>query len=322
MTSPPNILIATPVKNAENELAAYFASILGLNYPKQALSLFLLESDSEDNTDLVIREFLKSQENQLPPLRLQKIHYKRVSVGFQMSSTTRHAEAVQYRRRQVLAEARNEILDSANLEMFDFILWLDVDATGFPASLIEDLLGLKKPMVAPHVVWDFGGLTYDRNSWLETHTWVFETSEVGEEPKPMFEGYGDSEGARIYMDDFRQIVRGKFAEVPLHGVGTAVLLVDAKIHRDKNLRFPVTPYKRRVESEGFGLVAFDAGFQAIGLPNYEVKHVNHADFTGSSIFFPFEFCLLSSAFIVVASLLFLLYQSLRSKRRLLRKSLL
>ena len=298
------ILIATPVKNSEHELPVFFSSILRLTHPKHLVSLFLLESDSEDRTDNFIREFIISQKTQTSDFRLQKISYRRLPVGFRMSPESRHAEDVQLRRRQVLAQARNAILDSADLEHVDYVLWLDVDATGFPDSLIEDLIAIKKPIVAPHVVWDFGGITYDRNSWLETYSEIFRA----ESGKPMFEGYGDSEGARIYMDDFRLIARGRFAEVPLHGVGTAVLLVEAKIHREAKLKFPVEPYKRRVESEGFGLVAMDAGFQAVGLPNYEVKHVNHADFPGRSFIFSFDFILVFTVCALGLVLLFDLYR--------------
>jgi mannan polymerase complexes MNN9 subunit len=271
------ILIATPVKNSEHELPAYFSSILRLNYPKHLISVFVLESDSEDSTDQSIRAFMASQTTAPLTQKLKNIQYERMPVGFVMPAESRHLEAVQLRRRQVLAEARNAVLDIVDLNLYDYVLWIDVDATGFPDSLVEDLIAVHKPLVAPHVVWDFGSTTYDRNSWLETYTSVFNKGETA-----MFEGYGETEGARIYMDDYRVITRGKFAEVPLHGVGTAVLLVDARVHREAELRFPVQPYKRRVESEGFGLLAMDAGYQAVGLPNYEIKHVNQADHPGTS----------------------------------------
>lgn len=264
------ILIATPVKNAEQELPSYFSSILQLSYPRDRLSVFLLESDSSDGTDRVIREFMDSEKS-------LAVRYERVPVGFEMPLEARHDEQVQLARRKILADARNTLLNMADLGAVDYVLWLDVDATAFPASLIEDLLSVGKPVVAPHVVWDFHSVTYDRNSWLETFPPVFDI-----DAKVMFEGYEETEGARIYMDDFRRIAKGKLAQVPLHGVGTAVLLVDAKLYRDLKLRFPVLPYKRRVESEGFGLLAMDAGFQAVGLPNYEIKHFNHADKPGST----------------------------------------
>jgi hypothetical protein len=59
--------------------------------------------------------------------------------------------------------------------------------------------------------------------------------------------------------------------VSIDGVGTAVLLVEAHVHREGVL-FPEKPYKKRLESEGFGLWAKDRGFQPCGLPFYEVYH--------------------------------------------------
>merc|ERR1712146_87496 len=46
----------------------------------------------------------------------------------------------------------------------------------------------------------------------------------------------------------------------IDGVGSAALLVEARVHRAGAI-FPIEPYKHRLESEGFGLMAEDKGFQ-------------------------------------------------------------
>src|SRR5258706_2602406 len=46
----PRVLIATPVKNAAAHLARYFENLERLTYPRDRLSLGILESDSEDGS--------------------------------------------------------------------------------------------------------------------------------------------------------------------------------------------------------------------------------------------------------------------------------
>lgn len=59
--------------------------------------------------------------------------------------------------------------------------------------------------------------------------------------------------------------------VPLDGVGGAMLLVYADVHRE-GLMFPPFPYKGRIETEGLAIMAWDMGYGAYGLPNVEVLH--------------------------------------------------
>ncbi|MGH7791856.1 MAG: hypothetical protein ACREOB_06025, partial [Thermodesulfobacteriota bacterium] len=44
------VLILTPVKDSEPFLDTYFKLIYGLTYPRNLLSIGILESDSSDNT--------------------------------------------------------------------------------------------------------------------------------------------------------------------------------------------------------------------------------------------------------------------------------
>ena len=271
------VLVATPVKNAANELPNYFASLKSISYPKNLITIAFLESDSTDQTDEVIRAFIT-----LDSSEFGSVLYQRKPVGYS-PPLNRHAEDIQLRRRQTLARARNDVLDMVDLANFEYVLWLDADAVGFPDTLIQDLIGLRQDVVAPHVVWKLGGTTYDRNSWLELRP-----DEVWGEPlehkdarlpseSVMFEGYSNGIGRRIYLDDYRLLLSpgDRLATVPLNGVGTAVLLVKAQVHQ--KFRFPEQPFKRRLESEGFGLLVFSNGIRPVGLPMYEIRHVNAED---------------------------------------------
>ena len=267
-----SVLIATPMKNCAEELPAYFAALSSLSYPRNQTSLAILESDSTDDTVSLVLDFIKAAGS-----RFKQIVFTRKPAGFR-APTDRHAYNVQYERRKVLARARNDLLSSVNLSDFDYVLWLDADSTGYQPSLIQDLISVNRSIVAPHVVNTIGGHCFDHNSWWET-----QPDKVWREPlgPVMFEGYvglqDEEVGHRLYMRHFRQIMDSDpFQIVPLHGVGTAVLLVEAKVHA-AGINFPVEPYKRRIESEGFGLWANDAGYSAWGLPRYEVAHINAFD---------------------------------------------
>ena len=274
------ILIATPMKNCAGDLPSYFQTLLSLDYPKRSIGIAILESDSVDETDELLLEFIRKHKSDF-----SDIVYTRKPVGYELKTSRRHMREYQFQRRQVLAQARNDLLASVNLLNFDYVLWMDADAVDFPPTLIQDLVSVGKHVVAPHIVWSRGGMTYDRNSWLETlprEAWHSANSN-----EVMFEGYSSDipSGHRIYLDDYRRIVGNhKFTTVPLHGVGTAVLLVSSEVHR-AGIIFPITPYKRRVESEGFGLLANDNGFEVVGLPNYDIVHNNSEDWEFPSLAF-------------------------------------
>ena len=61
------------------------------------------------------------------------------------------------------------------------------------------------------------------------------------------------------------------APVPLDGVGGAVLLVKADLHRE-GLNFPSSLVDHAVETEGFAQLAKGTGHQPFGLPEYVVHH--------------------------------------------------
>jgi len=245
------VLILTPVKNATGFLDTYFAGLARLTYPASSISLGFLESDSDDGT-------FDRLEERLEPLRRryasaviwQKNFNFRVPHGL-----PRWTHAFQIPRRKILAKARNQLLFRA-LKDQDWVLWLDVDVIDYPPDLIERLIAARRDIVHPHCVTRYGGPTFDRNAWRDH--------------------------GRIHMDDLRDgpdLVR-------LDTVGGTVLLVRADVHRD-GLIFPCFPYgaanpavrrpgplqlSGELETEGFGILAMDMGYQCWGMPKLEVLH--------------------------------------------------
>jgi hypothetical protein len=246
----PRVLILTPVKEAAHHLEGYLAGLDRLTYPRAALSLGLLESDSRDGTF----ELLSAR---LPGLRegFRRVTLLRHDFGFHMPpGVPRWAPAHKLERWSVLARSRNRLLIGA-LADEDWVLWLDVDVIDYPPDVIERLLATGKEIVTPHCVMTPGGRTFDLNAW--------------------------SYGGRLHLED----MRGGPDLVPLDTVGGTMLLVLADAHRD-GLNFPAYPFGRQnplvragvgggeVETEGLGLMAHDMGYTCWGMPNLEIVHAN------------------------------------------------
>lgn len=245
------VLILTPVKNATGFLDTYFSGLYRMSYPPKLISLGFLESNSDDATHDRIRE-------RIEPLRCRYASAEvwQKNFNFHMPrGLPRWTHAFQIPRRKILARARNHLLFRA-LKDQDWVLWLDVDVIDYPADLIERLIATGRDIVHPHCVKRFGGPTYDRNAWRDNGS--------------------------VHMDD----MRGGPDLVRLDTVGGTVLLVRADVHRD-GLIFPCFPYGaanpavRRpgpfglggeLETEGFGIMARDMGYQCWGMPNLEVLH--------------------------------------------------
>jgi hypothetical protein len=245
------VLILTPVKDATSHIETYLKGLERLSYPRELLSLGMLEGDSTDGTFALLCGLQARLEQRFSRVTLCKRDF-----GFRMPATVaRWADAYQLQRRAVLARSRNHLLMRA-LDDESWVLWLDVDVIDYPADLIETLLAAERDVVHAHCVQQYGGPTFDLNAWRD-------------------------KGKR-HMSD----LRGANAPVRLDAVGGTVLLVRADRHRD-GLIFPPFPYgvhnprirdshpvwgRGEIETEGFGIMASDMGIQCWGLPDYEVLH--------------------------------------------------
>jgi Anp1 len=249
MPSSERVLILTPVKNVVRVLDTYIRGLCSLSYPRELLSLGILESDSDDGT----WDSLAARTAEL------RRHFRSVSVwkldfGFRTPpGVPRYAPQIQLERRSVLAKSRNQLLFRA-LDDEEWVLWLDADVIEYPPNIVERLLATGKLIVQPHCVLDYGGPAFDLNAWR---------------------GHG-----RLHLHDLRN--EGEL--VPLDSVGGTMLLVRADVHRN-GVVFPPFPYGREnprirtnniwqgeIETEGFGIMAADAGVQCWGMPMLEIRH--------------------------------------------------
>lgn len=250
MTVPPKVLVLTPVKNGAVHLPRHVELLERLDWPRERLTLGMLEGDSHDGTWEVLQGLRPRLEARFAEVRLFRHDY-----GSAMPrGLPRWTHALQLGRRKILARARNRLLISA-LRDEDWVLWVDVDMVDYPPDILIRLLAAGFDIVTPNTVTVPGGDSFDLNAWAD--------------------------GGATHLHDRR----GSGA-IRLDAVGGTMLLVRADLHRD-GLVFPPFPYglgnsrirKRagawgagEIETEGLGIMASDMGIQCWGLPDLEVLH--------------------------------------------------
>ncbi|MEZ4883089.1 MAG: hypothetical protein R3E32_00040 [Chitinophagales bacterium] len=265
------ILILTPVKDATKHLSLYFQLLENLSYPKELISLGFLEGDSRDDTFGFIEGKLLELNTTFRRANIWKRDYSFVIPD----GLFRWSSSIQIERRSILAKSRNYLLSRA-LEDEDWVLWLDVDLIEYPKDVIEQLLAVKKEIVHPNTVKEYGGKSYDMNAW--------------------------SDKGKYFLSDLKE--KGKL--VKIHGVGGTMLLVKADIHRE-GLVFPTFLFGHRsplirasnhffmkrdllkkfglggilnrqfqgeIETEGLGIMAYEMGYECWGMPHLEILHAN------------------------------------------------
>ena len=257
------LIVLTPVSNAEKHLSQYFYNLCTIEYPRRLMSIVLGEDSSSDQTLSIARLYAKL---------LQK-YFKRIDViplnGAALHPKWRdaHAPEVQFQRRRHLAMSRNSLLHSA-LRDEKWVLWMDVDVEEIPSDLLLQLLSPDKDVIVPACMYHRSitgyPAVYDRNTWKETKESL---SFLKTQPHNflMLEGYEMSK--RDYLTKLRHL--GNVVEID--GVGGCVLLIKAQCHR-KGLIFPTFVYKHHIETEGLAKMAKEMGLGVYGMPHLEVFH--------------------------------------------------
>jgi len=203
----PSVLVLTPAKNAKEHLPLYFERLNRLDWPRERLSVGLIEGDGTAGTWAELRC--------LEPVlrrRAARVSIAKPDFGFQLpKGARRRMHEPQFARRTVLAKVCNYLLFNA-LRDEDLVSWIDVDVIEFPPDILKRPIGYGRDIVHPHCVTAYGSSTFDLYSW--------------------------SDHARQIMHDMQG--RG---EVALDSVDGTVLLIKADRHRD-GLIFPPFPVWR------------------------------------------------------------------------------
>ena len=249
------IMIAVPVKNAAAFIPTFVHNVLRLSYPQHLLSVTFLSSDSNDGTEAALIQTKQSLDPYVADVRLfvQDFGYH--------SRKPRYRRTQQLVRRSILARSRNLLLQRG-LRDEDWVLWIDVDVQWWPKNVLECLLAEDQQIIVPNCLTPDGrpfdlnsfriqdGMTYkDWKPWIQ--------DDLLQPPL----GFG-----REYLSDLRAEHR-----VRLDGVGGAMLLVKAELHR-QGLLFPEYPHRHYIETEGLAAAAADRDVECWGLPNLEIIH--------------------------------------------------
>jgi glycosyltransferase involved in cell wall biosynthesis len=248
------VLVLTPMKNAARHLPGYLKNLRRLTHPHENISLGFLESDSTDGTADALRdqEEALSREFRRVKLLQRDFHFH--------PAASRWNPAIQRERRSILARSRNELC-ARTLDDEDWVLWIDADVSEYPPDIIARLLFCGKQILVPDCVHEYGGPSFDLNTFQLTGdpTALHESVHIAGLVAPRGDG-------RRYLFELRE-----HDIVQVDAVGGAMLLVDADLHRS-GLIFPPFPYKHYLETEGLAAMARDMGVESWGLPNLQILH--------------------------------------------------
>lgn len=252
-----SLLVLIPAKNAVRFLPRCIDLLDALDWDPGRMSVAFLESDSTDGTHAWL-------EARMPQLRQRyaRAEVFRKDYGFHLAGP-RWTPAIQRRRREILADSRNELLAAA-LRDEDHVLWLDADLVDYPPTLASRLVGSGHDIVVPRCELPNGQI-------FDLNTFRFDPDRtIAEDPRWLIDGiFSPPPGVgRRYLD--ADLGR---ESVPLDGVGGTALLVRADLHRE-GLRFPTTPYRGYLETEGLAMMAADLGIPCRGLPGVRVVHAD------------------------------------------------
>lgn len=249
----PLVLVLTPVKDSADCVDRYCQLLDSLTYPRERISVGLLEGDSRDGS-------FDALERSLPRLRRnrRRVGLWKRDFGFHLpEGVPRWASAFQIARRTVISKSRNHLLFHA-LDDEDWVLWIDVDVIDYPPDVIERFLATGRDIVHPHCLKEHRDETFDLNAWRDR--------------------------GRLNLGD----LAGEGDLVRLDAVGGTMLWVRADLHRD-GLVFPsftygaASPVVRdpnpwgttgELDTEGLGAMARDMGHQCWGMPGLVIRHRN------------------------------------------------
>lgn len=253
---PQTILILVPVKDAEVYLPRFRENLFSLTYPHKSISIAFLESDSRDATTEKLEKVLPELRTEFARAELYQKDY-----GYLMEGSRWDASR-QFMRRSILAKSRNYLLSRA-LREEDWVLWLDVDVARYPVDIIQSLLAVKKEIVVPNCVALGTDAPYDLNSFK----FKPDANDIDWRPY-LIDGIllPPAGLGRWYLSDLAM-----FDLVELDGIGAAMLLVKADLHRE-GLIFPPYSYHCFIETEGLSVMAREMGYRSYGLPKVVIHH--------------------------------------------------
>lgn len=259
-----HLLVLIPLRDAASFLTRSFELLLALDHPRDKLHIWFGHGDSIDNSADMLATFVANHKDDFASIGVIKTRRN----SPRLNRHKRWRPKFERKRRAGIAAARNDLLDQTLGPQHDWVLWIDADVIDYPKDIVARLAASGGRIVVPNCVLDPTGPSFDLNSFLmiskPTRAGLYRYIRQGllQPPKEWW--------SRRHLDDLRYL-----ESVPLHGVGGTMLLVDCNCYR-AGLHFPEQPYRFLIETEGFGMMARDAGVIPLGLPQLEIRHAKDA----------------------------------------------
>lgn len=140
-----NILIGTPVKNCGKFLDNYAHQLAKLDYPKEKITIVIIENDSDDKSYQILKEKIIPFLKKFP---YRAVYLEKKDVGFHLSHFSRHLKEVRIKRQESIDRTRQHIVTNYLLDN-QYIFWVDADLEQIPPASLKICLTYDADVVVP-----------------------------------------------------------------------------------------------------------------------------------------------------------------------------
>lgn len=251
------LLILIICKDVARFLPVLENNLEKLTYPKNKITIGILEGDSSDETYPLLKKINERLQNSFKRVEL----YKKDFGSIANRGSDRWKVGSQSQRRSRIAKARNHLLSLTLKERHQWVLWIDADVKSWEQDIIQQLLSFNKCVIAPHCVGE-DKRTFDLNSFKykqsEKKNWRSYIKDGLLQPP---RGFG-----RSYLSDLQE-----YDLVSLDAVGGTMLLVKGDLHR-AGLIYPEDERHLHIETEALAFMVRELGEECWGAPKITIVH--------------------------------------------------
>lgn len=257
----------------------FWQNLLRLSFDRQNIELGFMVLPTAQGNDALQTLERRIKETQM---RTDQPVFKHVTILRASEPPAFDTDGVdsEVEKRRYFAGLKNELVSTTLGPETRYILWLDQDIVETPATVIEDMISVGKPVVAANIqtrgAENKGTASYqyeNAKSWIENEHWRLVQNSYADNYIFM-EGIGGVDTKRVHINDLATVdpAQGvKLDAVVVDSVSFACTLVLSDVHRDGAM-FPNFPFHHRIDTEGFSKMAQRLNYELSGMPNYFVYH--------------------------------------------------
>ncbi|KAG5670382.1 hypothetical protein PVAND_000652 [Polypedilum vanderplanki] len=142
----PTVLIVSLIRNKAHTLPLFLTYLEEQQYPKDRISLWLITDHNEDNSREILEVWLTKVKNFYHSINYQHDDSEKIRKG--ESNLTHWPEE----RFKDLIKMKEQALEYARQSWADYVFFLDADVFLTTANILDTLITLNKPIVAPMLV--------------------------------------------------------------------------------------------------------------------------------------------------------------------------